>query len=105
MTHAPEPVFEDPWHAQLFAVTVHLSERGHFSWPDWTAVFAAVLAEEGVERELNGGSDYFDAWLIALERLLNTKGLALPEEVEAQTQAWRAAYLTTPHGVPVRLPQ
>ena len=35
MTSAPEPVFEAPWHVQLFALTVHLNEAGHFVWGDW----------------------------------------------------------------------
>lgn len=30
---APEPVFEAPWHAHLFALTVHLNESGLFDWP------------------------------------------------------------------------
>ena len=30
-THsAPEPVFAEPWHAQVFAVTVALNEAGSF---------------------------------------------------------------------------
>ena len=40
----PDPVFEDPWHAQLFALTVHLNETGCFDWPDWAKRFGATLA-------------------------------------------------------------
>jgi len=31
----PEPVFEAPWHAQVFALTVHLNEAG----PQWEAAY------------------------------------------------------------------
>ncbi|MCL6284419.1 nitrile hydratase accessory protein [Ruegeria sp. 2012CJ41-6] len=101
---APEPVFEDPWHAQLFALTVHLNETGRFDWPDWAARFSATLKRHGLERELNGGADYFNAWLETLEDLLAESGEAGDGERDRVRQAWENAYLTTPHGQPVHLP-
>lgn len=100
---APEPAFEAPWHAQVFALTVHLNEAGHFAWPDWAQRFGATLARHGVDRDLNGGEDYFTAWLETLENYLSELGLANPELVEALRDKWEAAYLRTPHGAPVRL--
>lgn len=98
-----EPVFSEPWHAQLFAVTVHLSGRGLFSWPDWTICFGQVLKENGLSKQLDGGDDYFNAWLTALERILADQNAAQADEIEPLVAAWRQAYLTTPHGQPVRL--
>jgi nitrile hydratase accessory protein len=102
-TEAPEPVFSQPWHAQVFALTVHLNETGHFDWPDWAARFSATLAAHGLTRELDGGDDYFTAWLETLEVLLAEQGQAAPEQVEQTRAAWEAAYLNTPHGDPVVL--
>ncbi len=99
----PEPVFEAPWHAQLFALTVHLNEAGRFDWPDWAARFAATLVRHGVNRDLNGGDDYFAAWLETLETLLAEKGWAEAAAVSQMRDAWEAAYLRTPHGDPVSL--
>ena len=99
----PEPVFEAPWHAQVFALTVHLNEAGHFDWPDWAARFGATLAEQGLAKDLNGGSDYFDAWLETLESLLADLSLAEPNQTAVLKSAWEAAYLRTPHGQPVQL--
>lgn len=99
----PEPVFEHPWHAQVFALTVHLNETGLFAWPDWAERFGATLARHGVDRELNGGEDYFAAWLETLENLLVEQGAAEPARVEILREAWEQAYLSTPHGSPVRL--
>lgn len=99
----PSPVFAAPWHAQLFAITVHLHGAGLFTWPDWTARFGAVLAAHGLSRALDGGDDYFAAWLEALEALLASQGLAEPARLAALRDAWEAAYLETPHGAPVRL--
>lgn len=103
MTAPPEPVFAQPWHAQLFALTLHLNERGLFSWPDWAARFGATLRAHGLSRELDGGDDYFGAWLETLETLLAEDGAAAPEEAARLRDAWRDAFLSTPHGAPVRL--
>ncbi|SEO63552.1 nitrile hydratase accessory protein [Salinihabitans flavidus] len=103
MSDAPEPVFEAPWHAQVFAITVSLNEAGLFSWPEWTQVFGATLARHGLAKELNGGEDYFAAWLEALEAVLAEKGIAASGAVEAMRAAWEEAYLSTPHGTPVKL--
>lgn len=102
---APEPVFEAPWHAQVFALTVHLNEAGLFEWRDWAARFGAGLAQRGLDRELNGGEDYFAVWLEVLETFLRDLGLAAPDEVSRLRADWEAAYLSTPHGAPVRLPE
>ena len=103
MTAKPEPVFEAPWHAQVFALTVHLNEAGHFVWGDWAERFGATLKRHGLGRELNGGEDYFAAWLETLERYLAELAMTDPTRVEELRAAWEAAYLATPHGEPVRL--
>ncbi|MEP1963439.1 nitrile hydratase accessory protein [Tateyamaria sp.] len=99
----PEPAFEAPWHAQLFALTVHLNEAGLFAWPDWAARFGATLKQNGLERDLNGGDDYFAAWLETLEALLADSGAAAPDDVQLMRTKWEAAYLRTPHGMAVKL--
>lgn len=99
---APRP-FAAPWHAQLFALTVHLNEAGLFDWPDWAAAFGATLKRHGIEKELDGGDDYYTAWLETLEQLLAGLGLAGAGELSVLKQAWEEAYLATPHGAPVRL--
>lgn len=99
----PEPVFQEPWHAQVFALTVHLNESGAFQWADWVQRFSATLARHGLARDLDGGEDYFLAWLETLEGFLAEQGSALPEETSQTRAAWEAAYLATPHGQPVKL--
>lgn len=103
MNAAPEPVFSEPWHAQVFALTVFLNEAGHFEWPDWATRFSVTLARNGLEKELDGGEDYFNAWLETLEALLAESKQAAPDDVERLRTEWEQAYLSTPHGEPVRL--
>ncbi|WP_299829943.1 nitrile hydratase accessory protein [uncultured Roseobacter sp.] len=105
MTDAPDPVFTEPWHAQVFALTVHLNEAGHFDWPEWASRFGATLKKNGLAKELDGGDDYFTAWLETLEQFLASKDLADLRDVAEIKNAWERAYLSTPHGAPVTLEQ
>ncbi|GAB4274213.1 MAG: nitrile hydratase accessory protein [Pararhodobacter sp.] len=92
--HTPEAPFDAPWQAQLFGLTVALSDRGLFSWPDWTQALGAAL---------HTGQDYWHAWASALEGLLAARGIALPDEVAALAARWQDAAHATPHGTPIRL--
>ena len=103
MSATPEPAFSEPWHAQVFALTVYLNEAGHFDWPEWAARFSTTLKAHGLTRDLDGGEDYFNAWLETLERLLGDLGQTNPDQIEQMRKAWEAAYLATPHGEVVRL--
>lgn len=107
MTHSnterPHPRFEEPWHADVFALTVHLNEAGHFTWPEWTETFGETLAAHRLNGALDGGNDYFLAWIDALEMLLVSKGLAKWFHLQALKEAWTTAYQNTPHGKPVKL--
>ena len=99
----PEPVFEEVWHGQLFALTVLLNEAGHFSWADWAKKFGISLKKHGFDRELNGGEDYFTAWLDALEGFLTETNMTGKKDLVLIKEAWKTAYLSTPHGAPVSL--
>jgi len=101
--NAPVPIFEAPWHAQIFAITVHLNETGRFSWTDWAARFGDTLKRHGVNKDLNGGEDYFNAWLETLETYLKDSGNASEIEVATARDAWEKAYLSIPHGATVSL--
>ena len=54
-------------------------------------------------KDLNGGDDYFNAWLATMERFLGERGMTQTGEVAVLKAAWEEAYLSTPHGDPVRL--
>lgn len=98
-----EPVFAEPWQAQVFAMTVALHERGHFTWTEWADRLAQAIREAQARGDPDDGSTYYAHWLAALERLLVDKGLAQPLALTALRQAWRVAAEATPHGQPVRL--
>lgn len=91
---AGEPVFEEPWQATAFAMTVALHERGLFSWSEWA---------EHLGAELKSGDAYYDCWMRALERVLAERGVAGSSEVDAVAAAWERAAHATPHGQPIVL--
>ena len=100
----PEPpVFAEPWHAELFAMTVHLHKQGLFSWPDWTAQLSEALAAAGKHQTLDGGDDYYAVWLDTLLQIMIAQGVTDDSSVQAMQEQWRDAYVRTPHGKPVRL--
>ncbi len=108
MPLGPEKVFDAPWHAEVFALAVHLNEGGYFDWPEWAGRFgenlaAAKTAKIGVVEGLDGSDDYYEIWLQTLTELMQEKGLVDAKMLASIKAQWREAYLTTPHGKPVHL--
>lgn len=95
-----EAVFSEPWQAEAFAMVVALHERGVFSWAEWAERLSAEVKRPGAAAD---GSDYYERWLEALERLLDEKGLAGHDEVDVVAAAWARAAHATPHGKPILL--
>ncbi|MEJ6784399.1 nitrile hydratase accessory protein [Aminobacter sp. Piv2-1] len=95
-----EPVFSEPWQAEAFAMVVALHERGVFTWGEWAERLSAEVKAPGAAAD---GSDYYERWLAALERLLAEKGLAGHDEVDAMASAWERAAHATPQGQPILL--
>lgn len=108
MPLSPKKAFDAPWHAEVFALAVHLNEGGHFDWPEWAGRFgenlaAAKTAKIGVVEGLDGSDDYYEIWLQTLTELMQEKGLVDAKMLASIKAQWREAYLTTPHGKPVHL--
>ena len=97
------PAFAEPWQAELLAMAFSLAEAGVFSRTEWSRALGAALeaARSGVAPESE--ESYYAAALDALQALLATTGAASPAAVAERTEAWRRAYLATPHGEPVTL--
>ncbi|MFO1121725.1 MAG: nitrile hydratase accessory protein [Hyphomicrobiales bacterium] len=90
------PVFAAPWEAQAFAMAVKLNEAGAFTWNEWAATLGAEIADAP-------DRPYYEAWLAALERLAEAKGLVTAPERQDRIDQWDAAARATPHGQPIEL--
>ncbi|MDR7126992.1 nitrile hydratase accessory protein [Pseudotabrizicola sp. 4114] len=85
-----DPVFSAPWEAKAFAITVKLSELGHFTWAEWVETFAAEVRHAESHKDFDAGHDdgsaYYHTWLIALEKLLEAKSLVSDAELDSRHQ-------------------
>ena len=101
------PVFNEPWEARVFAMTLQAYEAGVFSWGEWAAARGVELAKDqyGGGDESGEAEGYYDRWLAAFETLLAAKGVAGAGQLAGLKAAWDAAAKATPHGQPILLRQ
>lgn len=81
-------------------MVVQLNENGLLDWSDWAEALSAELHHPDAASD---GSDYYERWLAALEKLLASKGIVSEMQVESVAEAWQRAAHATPHGSPIRL--
>ena len=97
------PAFREPWQAKAFAFVVLLHREGHLTWDDWVRTLAEEISASPQCADEDAELAYHRQFLTALEKIVATRGLTTPEEMQARKLAWRRAYLATPHGCPVDL--
>jgi nitrile hydratase accessory protein len=68
---AESPVFNEPWEARAFALTVALHERGLFTWPQWAEALSRQIAQARTAGDKDLGDTYYQHWLGALESLVS----------------------------------
>lgn len=98
-----QPVFREPWEAQVFALVTALIEQGALSSSEWSQTLGSAIKSAQQQGDPDTGDTYYQHWIAALEMVLAEKELASAEEIQTLIEAWRKAYLTTPHGQPVEL--
>jgi nitrile hydratase accessory protein len=94
------PVFAAPWEASAFAMVLSLYRAGRFEWREWVELLSAEIGSEPPDQT---GALYYERWTRALEKLLGRLGLLTGSAIDARSEAWRSAYLATPHGHEVLL--
>src|ERR1700730_1096390 len=97
------PGFAEPWMAQAFACAIQLSRQGLFTWSEWVEVFSTEIRTHPAAAGETSNAAYYRQWLAALETIVGLKGAASAGESGEREEAWRQAYLNTPHGQPVEL--
>lgn len=97
------PVFNAPWEAAAFGMTVALHQAGTFTWREWAAQLSEEIQRAQQQGDPDLGNTYYTHWLRALEALLLSKRVTDQVEVSKRIDKWRRAYLATPHGQPVEL--
>jgi nitrile hydratase accessory protein len=98
-----EPIFDEPWQAQVLAIADALSGAGAFSATEWSRVLGDEIRHAEESKAPDSAAIYYQAALNALERLLIGADITTPDAIADRQAAWARAYLATPHGQPVKL--
>ncbi|WP_300063110.1 nitrile hydratase accessory protein [uncultured Roseobacter sp.] len=85
------PVFNAPWEAKAFAMTVDLHKRGVFDWSEWCDTLADEIKSAQAAGDPDLGDTYYKHWLKALETLITAKNVSTAERLLAAKEDWRAA--------------
>jgi len=95
------PVFAEPWHAEVLAIAHALTRAGMFTAGDWADALGSEIRRREAAGERDSDDTYYRAALAALERLAGAGSPETGGSLEERVEAWRRAYLNTPHGRPV----
>ena len=96
-------VFEEPWQAHAFAMTLQLHEKGLFTWPEWAAALTQEISNAQQAGDADTGATYYTHWLNALEAMVLAKQWGTAEQIHDLEHAWENAAARTPHGQPIVL--
>ena len=98
-----EAAFNEPWQAEALAIADTLVHNGMFTANAWSQALGEALRKA----EASGASDdqqtYYQCVLTALEGLIAQHSEIDRPAMAAKRGDWEQAYLSTPHGQPVKL--
>lgn len=96
---ADAPGFDEPWQAQIHAISRVLLETGRVAPQRWAETLGAAIRRRLTAGAPDTPETYYMAMTDAVAAVLALDEAAL----DTLTEAWRHAYETTPHGRPVTL--
>lgn len=100
---ADGPVFEAPWQAHAFAMTLSLHQRGLFTWTEWASALSKEIRAAQQAGDCDRGDTYYLHWLKALQGLVSSRGVTSEVELVRYRRAWHNAAQRTAHGTPIVL--
>jgi len=97
-----QPVFDEQWQAQALGMADLLIQAELISANQWSQTLGKHL-KESQAADADTMEGYYQAVLHALEELIQQHDLLTHKQINLREQAWKEAYLSTPHGQPVKL--
>ena len=97
-----KPVFDEQWQAQVLAMADLLIQSGQIDAAEWSQVLGRSLKKWQPE-QADTITNYYCAVLEALAMLIDQKELLTMDQISQREDDWKSAYLSTPHGQPVKL--
>jgi len=98
-----DPTFDEAWQAQSLAIADALVDAGMVTAMGWAEALGFELQSAARAGAADNADTYYLAVLGAVEKLLRQIEVIGRDELDARVEAWRQAYLSTPHGKPVEL--
>jgi nitrile hydratase accessory protein len=78
-------LFDRDWEKTAFGIAIALSKKGHYEWEDFRQMLIATIHEWESTHTLDDPEwDYYQCWMIALEKLAIAVGVIDADELEAQ---------------------
>ena len=78
--------FDRDWEGLAFGIALALAKKGHYEWEDFRQELITSIAEWEAEHDCAHPSwDYYQRWLIALERIAIESELIDEKELEQRT--------------------
>ncbi|MGF1541191.1 MAG: nitrile hydratase accessory protein [Pleurocapsa sp.] len=78
--------FDRDWEGLAFGMALALAKKGHYEWEDFRQELIASIAEWEAEYVLEDKSwDYYQRWLLALEKMVIESELIDAGELERRT--------------------
>jgi nitrile hydratase accessory protein len=97
------PAFDESWQAEALAIADSLVQSGLFSASDWSNALGLALKQAESRGDKDTQETYYRCVLTALETLVANHSDIDQAAMVAKREDWESAYLSTPHGQPVRL--
>jgi Nitrile hydratase beta subunit, N-terminal len=98
-----DPTFDEAWQAQSLAIADTLVDAGVVTAMGWAEALGSELQSAARAGAADNADTYYLAVLGAVEKLLRHTETIGRDELDYRVEAWRQAYLNTPHGKPVEL--
>jgi len=81
-----ELLFRNPWEGRAFAMAIALSKKGHYEWEDFRQRLIQSIGEwEANHCKDDPSWDYYQRWMLALERLVLSSNMLDEGELDKRT--------------------
>jgi nitrile hydratase accessory protein len=78
--------FDKSWEGRAFGIAIALSKKGHYEWENFRHELISSIGEwESAHCKDDPSWDYYQRWLLALERIVIDSEIVSNEELEART--------------------
>lgn len=103
--------FDEAWEIRAFSIATALHTQGRFAWSEFQSRLISSIerweSEHSTTVNANTGDadwSYYERWMLALEEIVESKGMVTPEEIDRRTQQILATPANANHQHAVREP-